>query len=1033
MSIYKSAVNKPITTIMVFVAVAIFGIYSLIQVPINMMPEMDPLFISVTTTYSGASAQDIETNVSRPLEDALSTIDNLNEITSTSQENLSSIQLEFTTGSDLNEASNDIRDALDRVSLPDDCGDPTLMKFSMDDMPILYYGISAGESYMGLENIIDENVVNALNQVDGVASVTLMGAPERVIYVELDPYKINEYGLTLEAISSVISAENRDMPSGSVKMGKMEYQLRIEGEFAESSDINDLVVASMNGKNIYLRDVAEVKDQLADITLEERINGQTGARMFVMKRSGANTVEVAKNVKEKMVEIEKTLPADIQIQEIMDSSDFINNSINNLTTTLMWSLIFVVLVVLFFLGRWRATFIVVITIPFSLIVSFIYMNLSGTTINIISLSSLSIAIGMVVDDAIVVLENITKHIERGASPRDAAIYATNEVWLAVLVTTMVIVAVFFPLTLISGDMAILFKQLGWIVSITVVVSTLAAITLTPMMASKLMHLRNKIEKPSKLSYSNTIEKFLDKVDNLYESTLRWCLKRKKLVVLVALLVFGSSFLLFFDIKTENMPQTDQGMLQVEVKVQTGLKLEETSMLTAKLEKDFLQIPELSLLSSSVGSSTSSFMTSSGSNIINFMIRLTSSDERERSIWDVTDDVQAYIEEYPEVTDYDVSSASMATSSNTVEINIFGYDLDATSQYASNLKDRLESVKGITNIQISRDKDKPELQIVLDREKLASHGLNTTTVSSFIRNMVSGSTASLFKENGDEYDIIVRLKAEYRNSISNIEDLMITTPSGEKIRLKEIGEIQEYWSPPSIERKDKQRFVTVEVTPKNASSITTLVANIQDLIDESELPSGIIIDITGAYEDMQDTFADLIMLVALCLILVFTVMASQFESMKMPLIIMFSIPFAFTGVVIALYLTGTSLSVISGLGAVMLIGIVVKNGIVLVDYINLMRDRGIELYEAIAISGKSRLRPVLMTAMTTILGMVPLSISQGEGSEMWKPMGIVIIGGLIFSTIVTMVIVPVMYAIFTQKGDRNKTNKIRKNYIFLEKK
>ncbi len=1032
MSIYKSAVNKPITTIMVFVAVAIFGIYSLIQVPVNMMPEMDPLFISVTTTYSGASAQDIETNVSRPLEDALSTIDNLSEINSTSQENLSSIQLEFTTGADLNEASNDIRDALDRVALPDDCGDPMLMKFSMDDMPILYYAISAGESYMGLENIIDENVVNALNQVDGVASVTLMGAPERVIYVELDPYKINEYGLTLEAVSSVISAENRDMPSGSIKMGKMEYQLRIEGEFAESDEINDLVIASINGKNIYLRDVAEVKDQLADITLEEKINGQTGARMFIMKRSGANTVDVAKNVKERMLEIEKTLPADIQIQEIMDSSAFITTSISNLSTTLLWSLIFVVLVVLFFLGRWRATFIVVITIPFSLIVSFIYMNLSGTTINIISLSSLSIAIGMVVDDAIVVLENITKHIERGASPRDAAIYATNEVWLAVLVTTLVVVAVFFPLTMIEGDMSILFKQLGWIVSITVVVSTLAAITLTPMMASKLMHLRQK-KSSSKFSYENTIEKLLNKVDNWYEAILRWCLRRKKLVVLLAALIFGSSMLLFMDIKTENMPQTDQGMLQAEIKVQTGLKLEESSILVDKLVEDISKIPEVKLLSSSVGSSTSSFMTSSGSNIINLMVRLTDSDERERSIWDISEELQTYIDKYPEVTDYDVSTASMSMSTNTVEVNIFGYDLDATSLYATELKEKLNDVKGITNIKISRDKDKPELQIVLDREKLATLGLNTTTVSSYIRNMVSGSTASLFKEDGDEYDIIVRLKEEYRNSISNIEDLMISTPSGEKVRLKEIGSIVEYWSPPSIERKDKQRFVTVEVTPKNASSMTTLVKNIQNIIDESEVPSGINIDITGAYEEMQDTFADLIMLVILCLMLVFTVMASQFESMKMPLIIMFSIPFAFTGVIIALFLTNTALSVISGLGAVMLIGIVVKNGIVLVDYINLMRDRGIELYEAIALSGRSRLRPVLMTALTTILGMLPLAISQGEGSEMWKPMGIVIIGGLIFSTIVTMVIVPVMYAVFTQKGDRNKTNKLRKNYIFLEKK
>ena len=460
MSIYKSAVNKPITTTMIFVAVVVMGIYSLINIPIDLYPDMEPPYISVMTTYAGANAADIETNVTKVLEDAMNSVDKLKEITSVSSDNLSVISLEFEWESNLDEATNDIRDVIDRVfeSLPEGCDRPTIFKFNTSMMPILFYAITADESYPGLEKLIDEKIINPLNRVDGVGSVSMIGTPNRMIYVDVDPQRLDAYNLTLEQIGSVIFAENMNMPAGNVKMGKMDYQIRVQGEFDESERIKNLIVSDYNGQPVYVRDIANVKDTLKDVTLEEKINGENGARMFVMKQSGANTVKVARDIKKNLEELKTTLPPDVKIQEIFDSSTFIKGSVSNLSQTLMWALIFVIFVVLFFLGRWRATFIIVLTIPISLIVAFIYLYITGSSLNVISLTSLSIAIGMVVDDAIVVLENITRHVERGSSPRESAIYATNEVWLSVIVTTLVVVAVFFPLTLVTGMPGVLFAK-----------------------------------------------------------------------------------------------------------------------------------------------------------------------------------------------------------------------------------------------------------------------------------------------------------------------------------------------------------------------------------------------------------------------------------------------------------------------------------------------------------------------------------------------------------------------------------------------
>ncbi|MGC9355814.1 MAG: efflux RND transporter permease subunit, partial [Mariniphaga sp.] len=509
----------------------VVGIYSLTRLPVDLYPEIELPFLTVFTSYPGASASDIETNVTDLLEDQLNTVSNLKEITSISSDNTSIIFLEFEYETNLDEASNEVRDAMNFIInfLPEDAEDPTILKFNSSMMPIIFYAITADESYEGLEKILDEKVVNPLNRIEGIGSVGIVGAAGREIYVEVDPRKLEAYNMTVEQIGSILMAENLNIPAGYLEMGNLDYPLRIQGEFVDSDVLKDIVVGSYNGNTIYLSDIADIKDTVRDTKLEERINGELGVRMFIQKQSGGNTVEVAREVRKALKKLEKDLPPDIRIEPILDSSEFIVGSINNLTNTLLFAAIFVVLVVLFFLGRWRATFIVIVTIPVSLIVAFIYLFLSGNSINIISLSSLSIAIGMVVDDAIVILENITRHIERKSHPREAAIYATNEVWLAVIVTTLTVVAVFFPLTFVSGLTGVLFKQLGLIVTLTVITSTIAAITLTPTLSSLLLKLRVNNKPRRRFSYDNTIKKGLDRFDGFYGSTLGWALRHKRIV------------------------------------------------------------------------------------------------------------------------------------------------------------------------------------------------------------------------------------------------------------------------------------------------------------------------------------------------------------------------------------------------------------------------------------------------------------------------------------------------------------------------
>lgn len=1055
MAIYKTTINKPITTGLIFVAVIVLGLFSLTRLPIDQMPEMDPPFVTVMTTYAGANASDIETNITKLVENSLNSVDGLKNITSSSRDNISVVSLEFEWGSNIDEALNDIRSYVDLLydNLPDGVSRPMILKLNSSAMPVMTYGFTAKESYSGLDRILEDNVVNELNRIDGIGNITVSGAPERYVYIDLDPKQLDSYGIPLELVGQAISSNNLDLASGTVKMGKEQYQMRVKGEYIESSEIGDIVVTTtMTGKQVFVRDLATVRDTIKDLSLDEKINGKDGARIIISKQTGANTVQIAREVKAQMAQIMKTLPPDIEMTLINDGSDNIINAINGLSESIFYALLFVVLVVLVFLGNWRSTLIIALTIPISLVTSFIYLLMADSSLNIISLASLTVAIGMVVDDAIVVLENITKHIERGESPREAAICATNEVWTSVIATTLVLVAVFVPLTMLPGMMGIFMKELGWIVTIVVCVSTAAAITLIPMLSSKMLkekpffltrEAREEAERKQaakKITFDKTVGRVFNAIEAWYANVLRWCLRHKRIALLIAFAFFVVSILPFLTgkIGMDFMKEQDNGRMSISAELQRGTRIEETLKTARHMEEDVYRLlgDDVIVVSTTAGSNDDAgfgaLFNSTTNNKISMTIRTTKKYERERTIFDMQEDLRRCFAEYPELVTFQVNQGGGmgGGSNNSLSVEIYGYNFDQTTAFTNELRRRVEqNVPGARDTKISRDEDRAELKIELDKQKLALHGLNESTVALYVRNRVNGMTAGFLKEDGEEYNIVVRLREEYRDAISDIEQLSIPTATGKIVKLEELAKIEEYWCPPTIERKNRQRYLTLTVMPYN-TSLQELAQNVQHELDQMNIPAEIHVALAGNYKDQQDSTRDMMMLAALILMLVYIVMASQFESFAKPFIIMFSIPFAISGVSLMMFFTGNNIDMIGLLGLVLLIGIVVKNGIVLVDYINLMRERGLPLAEAIAVSGQSRLRPVLMTAFTTILGMIPMATSTSEGSELWTTMGLVVIGGLTVSTFVTLIVVPVLYGVFNRRGDQEKIERERKKFIFM---
>ncbi|MDI3526410.1 MAG: hydrophobic/amphiphilic exporter (mainly bacteria), family [Tenuifilum sp.] len=1037
MSLYSKAVKNPITTLMVFIGIIVMGIYSLFYIPVDLMPDMDIPSISVITYYPGANAEDIEVNVTKPLENQLNALQNLKKVTSASKDNISFITCEFEYGTNLDEASNNIRDAISLAekSLPDGCEKPSIFKFSSSMIPVVIWGIQADESYAALEKIVDERIVERLSRIDGVGAVSIIGKPIRIIDVKVDPRKLDAYNLTLEQVGNAIGTENLSLPAGRIEVGRMEFPVRTNGEFKSSDVVKNLVVANNAGKLVYLRDIASVKDTLKHVLIDERIDGKKGVRLMVQKQSGANTVQIAREVTQKMDELKKELPADVKVVKILDTSDFIKSSINNLSETLIYALIFVALVVFVFLGRWRSTFIILLTIPVSLIGAFIYLYISGNSINIVSLSALAIAIGMVVDDAIVVLENITTHIERGSSPMEAAVFATREVGLAVIATTLVIVAVFFPLTLVGGLTGVFFRQLGWIVTITVSLSTLAALSLTPMLSSKILKGRS-FYKHRRNRFLEVMNRFWGRFDDIYVKGLSWVLKHKSLTLFLAAAIFVGSLGLVKFIGKEFTPAQDNSRISVYMEIPQGMRIDEAKALARDFEQKVRhKYPEVTLISTSIGADEGGTLMSvfqkSASYIINYSLVLTSIDDRDRSIFEIADSLRNDISGYTQITSSYVDpggnrsfgfAAGMGGGSN-LEVKILGYDINQTNYFAEQIASTLETEKGFRDISISRDKDRMELQVIPDREKLAQLGLNTTMLASAVRNRIYGLTATKYREEGTEYDVILKYNDANLTSVTDIENITFKGPMGNVVRVGDVAKIKQVYTTPNLEHENKIRVVKV-IGALSGIDLGTASSIINAKLATLTIPDNVIVEIGGAAKDMADTFQDLMLLFVLIMVLTYLVMAAQFESLREPFIIMFSVPFALTGVFISLYVTGSTLNMISGIAIVMLVGIAVKNSIVLVDFINLLVSRGRTISQAILEGGKSRLRPILMTSFTTLLGMLPMALSTGEGSETWRPLGISIVGGLIFSMLISLVIVPIIYALFANARIKRERKKLQ---------
>ena len=1035
MSLYASAVKRPIMTTLCFVAVLIIGLFSLTTLPVDLYPDVETNTIMVMTTYQGASAQDIEQNVTRPLENALNAVNDLKHITSKSRENISVITLEFEYGKDIDVLTNDVRDKLDMVksALPDNAENPIIFKFSSDMIPIVMLSVQASESMPGLYKILDEAVANPLARISGVGSVSISGAPKREIHIYVDPKRLEAYNLSIETISSIIAAENRNIPGGSFDIGSDTYSLRVQGEFASSDELNRIVVGSRDGRNIYLSDVARIDDSLEERAQQTYNDGEKGAMIVIQKQSGANSVDISSKVLKMLPSLQKRLPSDVKLGVIVDTSDNIRNTIASLVETVLYALLFVVIVVFTFLGRWRATLIITITIPISLIASFIYLAITGNSLNIVSLSALSISIGMVVDDAIVVLENVTTHIERGSDPKQAAVHGTNEVAISVIASTLTLIAVFFPLTLVTGMIGVLFRQLGWMVTIMMIISTVCALSLTPMLCSQLLRRNNKHGRLYTLLFT-PINRALDAFDNGYARLLHNVVGHKSITIAVCMAIFiGSIFLLRF-VGTEFFPTADDGRLGVNIELPIGTRVEIAQETVARIADEWRKkYPEINILNYTTGQASSdntfASLQDNGPHIVSMNIRLSDPGDRERKITEIAALMREDLKQYPEIRKSQVNvggnRGGAMGGQSTIDFEIYGYDFAETDSVARQLSNVLMKIPGTADIMVSRSDYQPEYQVDFDREKLALYGLNLQTAANYLRNRINGSLSSYFREDGEEYDMKVMYAPEHRTSIADIENILIYNAAGEGVRIKDVGKVVERFTPPTIERKDRERIITVS-TVVSGVPMSQVVAEAEIAIDRMEIPVGINIQLAGSFEDQQDSFKDLLMLAVLIVILVYIVMAAQFESYTYPGIIMTSLMFAFSGVFIILYLTGHTLNVMSMIGAIMLIGIVVKNGIVLIDYITLNRERGLSIRQAVILGGKSRLRPVVMTTLTTILGMVPMALGTGQGSEMWRPMGVAVIGGLTLSTILTLLFVPALYCIFAYIGVKRTRSKHRKS-------
>ncbi len=1032
MNISDLSIKRPISTLMLVIAVMVLGVVSMSRLAIDLLPDVSFPIVAVFTQYEGAGPEEVERMITEPVEMTVSTINGVKEVSSSSKEGASTIIIEFNWGTNMDMAANDVRESLSLVSdfIPEEAGEPMVIKFDPSMMPVMMIRVSGDISRSELKRYAEDEIIYKIEQLDGVAMVSTMGGLDRIIHVKLNLSRMEALGVSADQIVSIVRMENLNLPSGSIKSGNREVVLRTVGEFRSIRQIENVIIASRRGVSVYLKDVAEVYDGYEEMEEELKMDGKPTVAMMIMKQSGSNTIQVSSRINKRLELIKKDLPEGLVLSPIFDSAEFIGQSVKQVKQAAMYGGFLAVMVLIIFLRNVRSTFIISLAIPVSIIGSFILLYFTGFNLNMMTLGGIALGIGMLVDNSIVVLENIYRHREKGENKQEAASSGTSEVRMAIVASTITTICVFLPILFVSGIAGMFFKNMAWAVTFSLVASLMVALTLIPMLSSKLLKTTRREKTDGGGGLKNRMldkaEKIFDAIDNGYQKVIIWALEHRKTIVFgsFALLVFSLAMLPFA--RMEFMPEIDEGEIRATVKLPAGTKLDITRSVCDEVEKVIIDnVPEVeyTFVRSGSGSSMMSMMSGSGSNSGQVIAKLVDRKKRKRSTIEIIDDLRKKLAgRIPDTTvlftDEESSHFMGMSGGAAIRINITGYDLAVGAEFANRVKDVVESVKGTKEVRVDREEGMPEYRFVIDRDKASGMGLNMIQIANAISTSVKGKVASRFRDAGHEYDIFVRLREEDRKTIEDIEGIMLTSMTGRQISLKNVVSIDESIGPLKINRKAQKRIITV-LAGLAGKDLGSVVKEIRRKLKDVVVPEGFALEFGGQQEEMVKSFKDLGLAFLLAILLVYLVMASQFESLLDPFIIMFSVPLSLIGVVWMLFLTGSIFNVVVFIGVIMLAGIVVNNGIVLISYINILRERGMSVRDAVLEGGKTRLRPILMTTLTTILAMLPLAIGMGEGSELSSPIARAVIGGLIISSLLTLVFTPTLYAIFEERRKRRR--------------
>jgi hydrophobic/amphiphilic exporter-1 (mainly G- bacteria), HAE1 family len=1041
MNLTKMSVRRGVTTFMIYLMAAGFGLFSLIRLKLDLYPNLEFPMIAVISQYTGVAPADIETVVTRPIEETISTVKNVKQVTSSSQQGLSAVMLEFEWGTDMNQAQIDVRNSLEYIKdiLPKDVSNPMIFAFDLSAMPIINFTLDSKIHGMAeLRRIAEHELEPRLERIPGVASAFTMGGLRREIQVQADPLRMRAHNVSIQQILGALQVNNLQIASGWIQDPHQEFTLQTAGEYKSLEEIENTPVMASGNIVIRVKDVAKVVDGFAEQRQRVYTNGSPAVIVMAQKQADANTVTVSREVAKQLPKIMSELPKGVKIEVLWQQADFINQSMSNLGDSAWQAIFLTFLVLLFFLRNIRSSLIVAVSIPVSMLVTFAVMDYMGLTLNIISMAGLALAVGMIVDNSIVVLEVVFRHNEEGEKPRDAAENGTQEVAMAITASTLTTLVVFVPVLFVPGIAGELFNDMVLTIVVSLAISLIVAITLIPLLASRFMsgtHMKGRSRFHAINALSDRIGRWLDSFHEFYARILRYALSHRKRVLAYTGIAFVLSCVFLGMRGGEFMPKTDQGFIQMTMDRSPGISLEsmaETMDFIYKTIRD--NVPEAEIIYHNFGQQEGAFaiFSSSGSNQGEVMIKLKPLSKRKRSMKQIQDDLRERFKNLPDVDiQYADRGEQMMGSQGDIVIEIYGQDLKTSEVLADQVVEDIKGIKGVADTKISIKKAASEMRIQLDRQRIADLGLSTAMVGQAISTSVLGTVGTRYRDGGDEYDVRVRLDEESRQSQRDIENLLIMTPAGRQVPLRSVADVVVDRAPRRIDRKAQERLVTisVDVSGRNLSSTAS---DVKKVLKTVPVPNDYRIEISGTAAEQAKSFMYLGLAFVVAMILCYMVMASQFESYLDPFVIMFTIPMGIIGVALALLVTWTPLSVMVLIGVVMLVGIVVNNGIVLVDYTNQLHNSGMPLFEAIEKAGVTRMRPVLMTALTTILGMLPLALGIGESGETWAPMARSVMGGLTVATALTLVVVPVIYAIIEMRRDKYRAKKEAKRKTAMKR-